>query len=135
MTTQSTVDAIYASDGFKLLSQYTKDRHAYNIMAALYIVEQASPIMTPFEDFNDVAADMLKEQEDEPDLSAQEHDVTGWQLVPKEPTQAMVIAYNKVGDDLGLACYPNARLVYRAMLDAAPTKQEQSQDGEEKRSE
>ena len=57
-------------------------------------------------------------------LSAQVQDVTGWQLVPKEPTQAMVIAYNKVGDDLGLAYYPNARLVYRAMLAAAPAKQE-----------
>ena len=57
-------------------------------------------------------------------LSAQVQDVAGWQLVPKEPTQAMVIAYNKVGDDLGLACYPNARLVYRAMLAASPSKQE-----------
>lgn len=71
-----------------------------------------------------------------PSLSAQVQDVAGWQLVPKEPTQEMLdafrIAETKKRFDI-MSAHPTEEpeagggtvgYGYRAMLAAAPAKQE-----------
>ncbi len=55
-------------------------------------------------------------------LSAQAQDVVGWQLAPKEPTPEMVVAAKSTTS--AALTKSHATEIYRAMLAAAPAKQE-----------
>lgn len=58
-------DTIMATDGFKLLAQGMKDKQAFGIMICMFLVQDQSPSMKPYDWFNKWAKEMLNTEYEE----------------------------------------------------------------------